>query len=157
MPDSIRTKLPKVTDADGNPIRDLDRYRNEWEDSFQFSFISRAELNAQEKAVWAELPRIFAARSGRPTRVKEVRVSETMRLVPGGFTEAVGVWDSAAGCIVVKRSQLATVREFAGTVLHESAHAISDAADVTLAFEEALTDELGGTVEIQIGPSATPP
>ncbi len=39
VPETIRRKLPSLRDALGNPIRDLDRYRNEWQDSFRFTFI----------------------------------------------------------------------------------------------------------------------
>ena len=39
VPETIRRKLPSLRDALGNPIRDLDRYRSEWQDSFRFTFI----------------------------------------------------------------------------------------------------------------------
>jgi hypothetical protein len=66
-----------------------------------------------------------------------------MRLMPGQFQEALGVWDAQEGRIVVKRSQLRSVAEFAGTVLHELSHALGGAPDVSLEFEQALTTELG--------------
>ena len=51
MPETIRRKLPSLRDALGNPIRDLDRYRNEWQDSFRFTFIDPAALSGAERAV----------------------------------------------------------------------------------------------------------
>ena len=39
VPETIRRKLASLRDALGNPIRDLDRYGNEWQDSFRFTFI----------------------------------------------------------------------------------------------------------------------
>ena len=146
VPETIRRKLPGLRDALGNPIRDLDRYRNEWQDSFRFTFIDPADISGAERAVWETLPRIFAARGGRPRHVTGVLVSETMRLMEGRYQEAVGVWEPAEGWIIVKRSQLQSLSDFAGTVLHELSHALSGAPDMSLEFEQQLTEELGGIV-----------
>ncbi len=146
VPETIRRKLPGLRDALGNPIRDLSRYRDEWQDSFHFTVIDPADFTDAELAVWDALPRIFAARGGRPKRVKDVCVSETMRLMEGRYQEAVGLWEEAEGRIIVKRTQLQSLAAFAGTVLHELSHALSNAPDVSLEFEEQLTQELGGVV-----------
>jgi hypothetical protein len=150
VPETIRRKLPSLRDALGNPMRDLDRYRDEWQDSFLFTFVDPAEFSATERAVWEALARIFAARGGRPRNVRDVRVSETMRLMEGRYQEAVGVWEPDEGWIIVKRSQLKSLRDFAGTVLHELSHALSGASDVSLEFEQQLTEELGGIVSRSI-------
>lgn len=146
VPESIRAKLPGLRDALGNPMRDLERYRDEWHDSFQFTFISPDDMTMAERQVWDALPAIFAARDGRPGRVRDVRVSETMRLMEGRYQEATGLWDEAEGQIIVKRTQLQSLAKFAGSVLHEVAHALSRAPDVSLEFEQALTDEVGAVV-----------
>jgi hypothetical protein len=146
VPETIRRKLPSLRDALGNPIRDLDRYRDEWQDSFRFTFIDPSDLSGAERAVWETLPRIFAARGGIAPYVTEVLVSETMRLMEGRYQEAVGVWAPAEGWIIVKRSQLKSLADFAGTVLHELSHALSGAPDMSFEFEQQLTAELGGIV-----------
>ena len=128
------------------PMRDLDRYRDEWQDSFRFTFIDPADLSGTELAIGESLPRIFAARGGRPRHVTDVLVSETMRLMEGRYQEAVGVWEPAESRIIVKRSQLQSLADFAGTVLHELSHALSGASDMSLEFEQQLTKELGGIV-----------
>jgi len=69
-----------------------------------------------------------------------------MRLMEGRYQEAVGVWEEADGLIIVKRTQLRSPDAFAGTVLHELSHALSGAPDVSFAFEEQLTEELGRVV-----------
>ena len=150
VPETIRRKLPSLRDALGNPIRDLDRYRDEWQDSFRFTFIDPGDFSYAERAVWDALPRIFAARGGRPRHVRDVRISETMRLMEGRYQEAVGVWEPGEGRIVVKRTQLQSLPKFAGTVLHELSHALSGAPDVSLEFEQQLTEELGGIVSRSI-------
>jgi hypothetical protein len=58
----------------------------------------------------------------------------------------VGVWEPVEGWIIVKRSQLQSLVDFAGTVLHELSHALSGAPDMSLEFEQKLTEELGGVV-----------
>ncbi len=146
MPETILRKLPSLRDALGNPIRDLDRYRSEWQDSFHFTFIDPSDLSGAERAVWEALPRIFAARGGRSRRVTDVLVSETMRLMEGRYQEAAGVWEPVEGRIIVSRSQLQSLADFAGTVLHELSHALSGAPDLSLEFEQKLTEELGGIV-----------
>ena len=78
--------------------------------------------------------------------VRDVLVSETMRLMEGRYQEAAGVWEPTEGRIIVKRTQLQSLSQFAGTVLHELSHALSGASDVSLEFEQQLTEELGGVV-----------
>ena len=150
VPETIRRKLPSLRDAAGNPIRDLDRYRDEWQDSFRFTFVEPADFSAAERAVWDALPRIFTARGGRPRHVRDVRISETMRLMEGRYTEAVGVWEPGEGRVIVKRTQLQSLAIFAGTILHELSHALSGAPDVSIEFEQQLTEELGGVVSRSI-------
>jgi hypothetical protein len=117
VPETIRRKLPGLRDAMGNPMRDLSRYRDEWQESFHFTFIDPVNFTVGEHAVWDTLPQIFAARGGRPVRIRDIRVSETMRLMEGRYQEAVGLWDDEDGRIIIKRTQLQSVAKFAATVL----------------------------------------
>jgi hypothetical protein len=150
VPDNIRKKLPGLRDAAGNPIRDLGQYRDEWQQSFHFEFIDPTELTPAERAVWETLPKIFAVRGGRPKRVTDVRISATMRLMEGRYQEAVGLWEPADGVIIVKRDQLSSKDLFAGTVLHELSHALSQAPDISLEFEQQLTQELGHVAALHL-------
>jgi hypothetical protein len=150
VPDSVGAKLSGLNDPLGNPMRDLERYRDEWQDSFKFRFISPADMTMAERQIWDALPAIFGARGGRPDRVRDVKVSETMRLMEGRYQEAVGLWDEADQQIIVKRTQLQSLATFAGTVLHEVSHSLSLAPDVSLEFELKLTEELGSIVARQL-------
>jgi hypothetical protein len=118
---------------------------DKWQDSFRFTFVDPGVFSDAERVVGDALPKIFAARGGRPRHIRNVRVSQTMRLMEGSFQEAVGVWEPGEGQIIVKRSQLQSLPKFAGTALHELSHALSGAPDVSLEFEQQLTEELGGT------------
>ena len=58
---SLATGGPKslinwLTDAVGNPIRDLGRYRDEWQRSFHFTFVEPADFTPTERAVWDASP-----------------------------------------------------------------------------------------------------
>jgi hypothetical protein len=57
--------------------------------------------------------------------------------------EAEGLWDPTSSSIVIKRTQLKSLSAFAGTLLHEIAHAKSGYGDVTRDFESELTRMLG--------------
>lgn len=146
VPDTIRHKLPQITDLSGAPIRDLLRYREEWDESFQFSFVPVEQLVPVELAVWERTQVILDLVGGLPKCVQEILISETMRLQSHGYSEAVGLWDPADQRIIVKRDQLSCLADYAGTLLHEIVHARSGTVDFSLAFEEALTRELGDIV-----------
>jgi len=78
-------------------------------------------------------------------RVREVLVSQTMRIDAHDDNEAAGVWDEESKRIIIKRDQLERPEQFLGTLLHEVAHAYSGAPDVDEEFERALTRLLGRT------------
>jgi hypothetical protein len=143
IPETVKEKIRGLTDSDGKPIRDLDIYAAEWNDSFTFTFIAERDLTPAERAVFAKTSAIFALIGGKPKIVKDVLISETMRMTTFSFHEAAGVWEPASRRIIIKRNQLATLQAYAGTLLHETAHARSGASDVSEAFEAALTELLG--------------
>ena len=87
---------------------------------------------------------------GIPKNVKHVKVSETMRPdIMSGYTPQ-GLWDGATNSIIVLRKQLASIEQFAGTLLHEIAHARTGYSDVSRDFETALTEMLGRVAASQL-------
>jgi hypothetical protein len=143
VPDNIRRSLVGVSDIKGAPICDLGVLRKEWADSFQFRFIDPEQLSQPERDVFARIEELTRIAGGLSKNVKEIEVSETMRPDILMGDTAVGLWESATQRIIIKRSQLATVRLFAGTLLHEMTHAATGLPDVSRPFESALTDLLG--------------
>jgi hypothetical protein len=79
----------------------------------------------------------------RSFEVLPVKVSETMRpnFLTGFVTQ--GLWEESYNSIIILRKQLGSLSEFAGTLLHEIAHAKTGYDDVSRAFENALTEMLG--------------
>ncbi len=142
IPPTIQQKIQGLTDVTGAPILDLGRFKDQWSASFQFKFVDPDRLTKAERAVFERTDEILALRGGRPSQVKEILISETMR--PGvGYSEASGVWEPDQGRVVIKRDQLGSLSRYAGTLLHEIAHAETNSSDISAEFEAALTDELG--------------
>jgi len=143
IPGSLASKLPTLQDIKGQPVQTLDIYRQEWNDSFQFTFISPDQLTSEERVIYDLTRAIMHLVSQRITRVKEVLISETMRLNRYDDNEAVGLWEEAAQRIVIKRSQLQRRDLYAATLLHAYLSALSGAEQGTLEFEESLAEALG--------------
>jgi hypothetical protein len=143
VPENIKNSLQGVADIQGNPVRDLSVYQSEWEESFEFKFVKLENLSSGERRIYERWKEIAKLVGGLPARVQEVTVSETMR--PDFLTgsETQGLWDPASGNIIIKRSQLETLSKFAGTLLHEVAHARTGYGDVSREFENELTRMLG--------------
>jgi len=151
VPQSIRRKLKDLDDVTGAPIVDLDRYRAQWNESFQFSFVDPADLSPDERAIFDRTAAILALVGGRPNHVEQVLISTTMRLGASGYAEAAGVWEPKERRIVIKRDQLRSIHAYAGTLLHEIAHATSGTPDISAGFEDALTSELGEVAAGSLG------
>ncbi|MEK6815106.1 MAG: ATP-binding protein [Nitrospirota bacterium] len=143
VPDNIRDKIKGMADIAGEPIRDLGQFQHEWNESFQFRFVAEKELTAKERRIFQATSAILSLGGGRPKAVKDIRVSETMRMNPVSFQEAEGLWEPSTGRIIIKRSALKSLVSYAGTLLHEVGHARSGAPDVSEAFEEVLTRIIG--------------
>ncbi|MFA4819955.1 MAG: ATP-binding protein [Candidatus Aenigmatarchaeota archaeon] len=145
IPDTVSEKIRGLKDFKGNPIRDIEEYEHEWNESFEFKFVKPEKLTKDEKGVFDRTKDIFDLIGGKPKNVKEILISETMRLEKVGFFEASGLWESPR--IIIKRSQLRNLEAYAGTLLHETAHAISGKEDVSREFELKLTEFLGTVSE----------
>ncbi|WHU03676.1 ATP-binding protein [Sphingomonas sp. NIBR02145] len=143
IPDIIQYEVSGMTDLSGAPIRDLGHYQAEWNDSFQFDFVAEADLSVAERNVFSRAPEIAALWGGMPERVKAVRVSNRMRVDFTTGSDALGLWDGSTSSIVIRRDQLGSMSDFAGTLLHEIVHARTGFDDVTREFESALTDVIG--------------
>jgi hypothetical protein len=143
VPDNIKYSLRGISDLGGNPVRDLTVYQTQWQESFEFKFVKPEELRKEEMTIFTHRNAIADLVGGLPKKICEIKVSETMRpdFLSGNCT--AGLWDPASASIIILRSQLRSLRDFAGTLLHEIAHAKSGYDDVTRDFENELTQMLG--------------
>lgn len=140
IPEKMLVRLPSLRDLNGDPILDLGGFVKAWNASFVYDFIDPSKLNKAERASWSLLPDLLRLAGDHAKRVGEVRISRTMRLDEGAY-ETEGVWDSPN--IVVKRSVLDSPRHFARVVLHEIAHASSNANHGSIPFMSAIDDLAG--------------
>jgi len=143
VPDSIREKISGLQDYSGNVIRDLEGFRDEWNRSFEFKFVDPGELTKEERMVFDRTSQTADLVGGMPKNVKKVMISETMRIESSGYGEATGLWEGAEERIIIKRTQLRSLKDYAGTLLHEIAHARSGTRDISREFEDQLTSLLG--------------
>lgn len=150
VPENVKHSLRGVLDLKGNPVRDLSVYQTEWEKSFEFKFVKPESLSKAELEIFRRTREIAKLVGGLPKKVREVKVSETMRpdFLSGSMT--TGLWEPASASIIILRSQLKSLRAFAGTLLHEIAHARSGYDDVTRDFENELTDMLGVVAALKV-------
>lgn len=151
VPDTVRSRLANETDSRGDRIRTLQQYIREREESFEFTFVTTAELTAAERSVYDTAELIFDL-SGVKNRWP-VLITETMR--PGMPEREQGLWDPARRRIIIHRDQLRSPADWAGTLLHEIVHATTGHDDATLPFEEALSAVLGHLADqlVSQGPS----
>jgi len=143
IPESVKDKIYDLTDGRGKPMRDLEAYSAEWNESFEFEFINEKDLTKKERDVFRQTSAIFKLIGGRPKTIKEILISSTMRIEAFNHREAAGIWGAGTGRIIIKRNQLKDLRSYAGTLLHETAHATSGASDISEEFEAELTKVLG--------------
>jgi hypothetical protein len=144
VPEDIRYRLNGLTDVDGGPMLDLDRYRAAWNDSFEFRFVDPREFTPQEAAVFQLTQPTIALANLRPAAigVNEILISETMRLGELG-DQTIGIYEREHRRIVIRRDQLANPVDYCATLLHELTHAASGTTDGSLDFEAALSHRLG--------------
>jgi hypothetical protein len=143
IPESIREKISGLTDYSGNVIRDLDGFRVEWNQIFELKFVSPNELTSEERLIYGSTDEICNIAGGLPRVVKAILISETMRMETSSYREATGLWEPLQGRIIIKRSQLRSLKDYASTLLHEYVHAKTGTIDVSRQFEDELTSLLG--------------
>ena len=119
----------------------------EYINSFEFEFVDPSQLTKEELRVYSLTDKILSLIGGKPSIVKAIKISETMRKDLNTSDDVRGVWDAKTRTIIVKRDRLSSIRDYDGTLLHEVAHAISGTRDVTREFEISLTTLIGIIVE----------
>ena len=143
IPEKLRDKIAGGEDINGNPIRDLDEFVDEYERSFHYEFVAVDALSSAERRVFETWPALMQLAEVDARVVAEVCVSKTMRIESVTERDALGVWQDGPRRIIIRRDQLRSERDFAATFIHELAHAVSGADDITLDFEDRLTSLLG--------------
>lgn len=148
--ENLATKIDGITDLAGQPVTAVNAFIRQHNESFQFSWISTNQLSASELVVWKHTERILGYIGGKPSCVREIKISETMSSGTFSSHETLGLWDSANGWIILKRSLLQSLETYSGTLLHEALHAKFALVDVSRDFESYLTELCGKLAAIII-------
>ena len=143
--DIQKEKLDQQIQNGGPQVKTVESYVNEFNQSFQFQFIEPEDLTPTEKFVFDLTPKILALVIQPNQKQPPVRISKTMRI---NLDNTSGVWDPTLGCIIIHKQQLSNLSAYAGTLLHEAAHALYGNPDATIRFEQDLTRYLGLTAKI---------
>lgn len=143
VPQKIKDNISGKTDRTGKPIRDVDQFLDDWNISFNFEFVQEEQFGLRERATFNHTNEILSFIGGKPKNVDEILISKTMRLDSDSYREVEGLWVPEERRIIIKYDQLKNLKSYAGTLLHEIAHARSQAIDCTRDFENELTNLLG--------------
>jgi hypothetical protein len=101
-----------------------------------------SDLTEYEKYVWSTSKIAIKCLGGLPENVKSIAISDTIKYYDND-TFVEGCFRFETGEILIARSCLISPELFLGVLLHEIAHAKSNAYDVSKEFEDELTNFLG--------------
>jgi hypothetical protein len=149
VPENLTHRIGGALDVTGKPITELQAFIAQHNASFEFTWIDPATLSPAEKNIWTLRDRILELIGGRPAPVREIKISSTMQPSAYSMRETEGLWDPNNGWIIIKRSELASLENFAGTLLHEALHAKYGLSDISRDFETYLT-RLSGSLAAMI-------
>ena len=135
-----KKKLLEQAETGGVATRTLETYVAEFNESFEYTFVNGDQLDDAERSVYERTGEILDLVEADDDL--EVRISETMRI---SRDDTDAVWDPELDAIVIKRARLKSLPDYAATLLHEAAHAMTGTHDATREFENVLTGYLGKT------------
>lgn len=143
IPENLKLKIQDSKDLSGNPIVDIGQFISNYNDSFAFNFVDPEKLNDKEKAVYQHTQKIIVIFGGKPEKVREIKISSTMRKDLYSGVETLGCWDEKSHLIVIDQKNLKTISDYSGILIHELVHAKTGHDDVTRSFENGLTNAIG--------------
>lgn len=140
IPDTVKKKIENESDINGNAISTISTVVEEYNDSFEYSFVDYEDLSQDEKNIYDLIGPTLELLDSKIT-LKQIYISEKLR--SDGLCETLGVYERDEERVVILRSQLSKREEFLGTLIHELTHADSGWPDVSRPFESELTKRLG--------------
>lgn len=130
------------TAENGNTLTTVRQYIEDEKSNFTPTVADVSELTVDERNIYNKTSDILSLIGGKPEAVKDILLVEKI-YEHGFYYEPLGLWIQEEGKILIKRNQLSCITDYAGTLLHECAHAISYADDVSRDFENELTKIIG--------------
>lgn len=144
IPNNLANKMEDYNKGveDGETFTTTNQFVADTNSKFKPIIIEIEKLTESEKNVYGKTEQILSLIGGKPKQVKEICVTEKI-YESEFYCETLGLWQSKEQRILIKRKQLRSLSEYAGTLLHECAHARSGAGDVDRDFEAELTSIIG--------------
>jgi hypothetical protein len=143
IPENLKEKIKGGLDFSGKPIIDISQFATDYNDSFSFEFVAIENLTNNEREVFNLTDEILNLVDGKPRIVKDIKISTTMRKDFFSQNETVGVWEPGTSSIIILRKMLNSIKDYAGTLIHEAIHARSGHSDIGISFEHELTIAIG--------------
>jgi hypothetical protein len=147
IPENLKEKIRGGADLSGKPIIDISQFTTTYNDSFSFDFVAIETLTTKEREVYNLTNDILNLIDGKPRIVRDIKISTTMRKDFFSEGETVGVWEPNTGSIIILRKMLNSLKDYAGTLVHETIHAKSGMGDISRNFEHELTVAIGQVCE----------
>lgn len=143
VPENLVSKMEEYnsTAKEEDALPTVDQYVKVEQEKFSPTEIEIEKLTKSERRIYDKTNEILKLIGGRPEYIKKIVIVDKI-YESELYYETTGIWH-ISGVIMIKRNQLKSLRDYAGTLLHECAHAISNADDVSRRFEAALTEFLG--------------
>lgn len=142
IPDNLSSALANTKDITGNPIRDIRTFVEEMRENLTYEVVPLEMLSEEERSIWNMKEHILDLIGNVPPHVTDIKLVDSIHFA-FDRNETLGLWQSDSGTILIARSQVSSLEAFAGTLLHERAHASSGRPDVDRGFEFELTDYIG--------------
>jgi len=146
--DALADKIRNQTDLQGNPINDIYNFINECNSNFEYSFVDIENLSVLEKKIYSYTERLVSL-TGCKIDDYMVKIADSLEK-NCDFYQTKGVWDRTLNSIIIKRSELSSIRSYAEVLIHELIHAETGFSDVTREFENVLSETIGNLCELII-------
>ncbi len=144
VPSNLANKMEDYNKGakDGEVFTTTNQFVSDIQSKFKPVFIEPDKLIEAEKKIYEKTEQILRLIGGLPRQVKDIKIVEKI-YESEFYYETLGLWQPDENRILIKRKQLCSIKDYAGTLLHECAHAMSSADDVNRDFESELTKIIG--------------
>ena len=137
----VKQKIADTTDVNGKQISTIQSVVAQYNNSFQYDYVSYDSLSAAEKAVF-DLHRRLLRETNSKVKPEQIKIAQSLR--PDFPTDSFGgVWDLEKEQVIIRRDMLRSPAVFCGVLVHELTHADTGFDDIDRGFETALSRWLG--------------
>lgn len=139
--ETVKQKISDTTDANGQQISTIQSVVAQYNNSFQYDFVSYDELTVTEKTIF-DLHHQILQETCSEVKSDQIRIARTFR--PDFPTDSFGgVWDKEEELVIIRRDMLRNPAVFCGVLVHELTHADTGFDDIDRGFETALSRWIG--------------